>query len=93
MVAAAGIVLGAAGLGTAIGAPLGVENRKKPKLDIKPDQWAPGGPTSYTMTFASAPVINEPIRGPPGMVINRNVAEAWNAQHKRLRRASGPGRG
>ena len=43
MVAAAGIVLGAAGLGAAIGVPLGVENRKKPKLEIKPVQWAPGG--------------------------------------------------
>lgn len=76
MVAAAGIVLGAAGLGAAIGVPLGVENRKKPKLEIKPVQWAPGGPTSYPMTFASAQVINKPIRGPLGMLISRNVAEA-----------------
>ncbi len=35
MVATTGIVLGAAGLGAAISVPLGIENRKKPKLEIK----------------------------------------------------------
>jgi hypothetical protein len=75
MVAAAGIVLGAAGLSAAIGVPLGIENRKKPKLEIKPVQWAAGGPT-YPMTFASVQAINKPIRGPLGMLINRDVAEA-----------------
>ncbi len=75
MVDVAGIVLGAAGLGAAFGVPLGIENRKKPKLEIKPVPWAPSGPI-YPMTFACAQVINKSVRGPLGVLIDRNVAEA-----------------
>lgn len=75
MVATTGIVLGVAGLTAAIGAPLGIENRKKPKLEIKPLPWAAAGPT-YPMTFASVQVVNRPIRGPLGRLLNRDVAEA-----------------
>lgn len=75
MVAVTGIVLGGAGLAAAIGVPLGVENRKKPKLEVKPVPWAATGPM-YPMTFASAQVVNKPIRGPLGMLIGRDVAEA-----------------
>jgi hypothetical protein len=52
-----------------------IERLKRPKLEIKPVSWQPTGPV-YPMTFASAQVLNKPLRGPLGRFLNRDAAES-----------------
>ena len=70
-----GIVLGAAGLGAAVGVPLGIERLKKPQLEIVPTTWQASGPI-YPMTFASAQVRNKGLRAPFRKPLRRDAAEA-----------------
>jgi hypothetical protein len=84
VVGSVGLVVGAAAL---IELPY-VERLKKPELEIRPVIWQPSGPLP-PMTFASAQVINKPIRRPLAKFVDRRQAEACEVTYDFLDQSSG----
>jgi hypothetical protein len=87
----AGLVVGSAGLIAGAAALIElpyVERLKKPELEIRPVIWQPSGPLP-PMTFASAQVINKPIRGPLAKFVDRAQAEACEVTYDFLDQSSG----
>jgi hypothetical protein len=59
-----GIALGAGGILTALGVPIGIERLKRPSLDIVPSPWTPAGPAYWT--FAAVRVRRGIHESPTG---------------------------
>ena len=68
-----GVILAIVGIVAAIIVPLSIEVLKRPRLEIVPTPWSPGGPVEWT--FAVVQVLNKPLTGPLARLLSRQAAQ------------------